>query len=171
MLLVVCDSTPLIYLARLDRFDLLRQLHELVLIPQAVWNEVAVNGARFVDGTEVQVAVTAGWMRVETPVGHLQVSPSEAEDLDPGESEALQLAVERDAMIAIDESHGRDVAKRLGLRVTGTVGILVRARHEGLIPALAPELARLRQTTFRVSEAVIREALARVGETAKPFAS
>lgn len=171
MLLVVCDSTPLIYLARLGRFDLLRQLYELVLIPQAVWHEVAVKGAQFVEGTAVQVAVKAGWMRVETPVGHLQVSPSEAEDLDPGEEEALQLAIERDAMIAIDESHGRDVAKRLGLRITGTVGILVRARHEGVIPALAPELARLRQTTFRVSEAVIREALARVGETAKPFTS
>ena len=171
MLLVVCDSTPLIYLARLGHFDLLRQLHELVLIPQAVWNEVAVRGAQFVEGTAVQVAVKAGWMRVATPVGHLQVSQSEADDLDPGEEEALQLAVERDAMIAIGESHGRDVAKRLGLRVTGTVGILVRARHEGLIQALAPELARLRRTTFRLSEAIVREALASVGETAEPLIS
>lgn len=164
MLLVVCDSTPLIYLTRLGRFDLLRRFYEGVILPPAVWQEVAVEGARLPEGRAVRAAAQAGWLRIERPVRPLAISPSEAADLDPGEVEAIQLALERGALLAIDEIHGREIAMRLGLKLTGTVGILVRARREGVVASLRDELTRLRETTFRLSEAVCREALASVGE-------
>jgi uncharacterized protein len=171
MLLVVCDSTPLIYLTRLGRLDLLGRFHEAVLLPPAVWQEVAVGGAHLPEGQAIQAAAQAGWLRVERPAGQLDITPAEADDLDPGEGEAIQLAMERGALLAIDESHGREIAMRLGLKLTGTVGILVRARREGLVANLRDELTKLRQTTFRLSEAVYREALASVGEaTEEPTA-
>jgi predicted nucleic acid-binding protein len=169
MLLVVCDSTPLIYLTRIGRFELLKQLHEEVLIPQAVWDEVGVAGGDLPEGVAIRAAAAARWLRVERPVGQLAIAPSELDDLDPGETEAIQLAVERGALLAIDESHGREIATRLGLKLTGTVGILMRARHQGLVPDLRAELQRLRQTTFRLSLAVCRDALLSVGESTEGF--
>ena len=85
--------------------------------------------------------------------------------MDPGEKEAIQLAIERSALLAIDESHGRTVARRLGVKMTGTLGLLIRARREGLVPILREELDRLRsQTTFRMSAQLYRDALRAAGE-------
>ncbi len=167
MLLVVCDATPLIYLTRLGRLGLLRQLHEAVLVPPAVGGEVAVRGSALPEGAAAQQAAKEGWLRVESPQGRLTISPTDTEDLDPGETEAIQLAIENDALLAIDEIHGRDVALKLGVKITGTVGLLARARREGLLPSLRAELDRLRtETTFRLSDSVYRDAISSVGEQA-----
>ncbi len=165
MVLVVCDSTPLIYLARLGRFDLLRKLHESVLLPPAVWHEVAVVGSELPEGQQVQLAAKEQWLRVESPRAELQLRGVEVEDLDLGEKQALQLAIEQHALLIIDEALGRAVATRLGLKVTGTVGLLIRARREGLLMSLRTELDRLRsETNFRMSEILYRDALRSVGE-------
>ena len=165
MLLVVCDSSPLIYLARLDRFDLLRQLHEAVLVPPAVWDEVAVQGADLPEGKETKRACAEGWLTVSKPQSHLTISAADAEDLDPGEEEAIQLAIEKNCLLAIDEKHGRYVAAKLGLKVIGTVGLLIRGRREGIISSLRAEPDRLRsETTFRMSESLYRDALLAVAE-------
>jgi predicted nucleic acid-binding protein len=166
MLLVICDATPLIYLARIERFDLLRALHEAVLIPPAVWAEVAVQGGHLAEGKLVRKGAAEGWLRMEQPRLTLTLTAAEAKDLDPGETEAIRLALEHKALLAIDEARGRAVALRLGLRITGTVGLLMRARRQGLIPNLRTDLDRLRsETTFRLSESVYRQALLAVGET------
>jgi predicted nucleic acid-binding protein len=154
MLLVVCDATPLIYLAKIGRFDLLHKLHEQVLVPPAVWQEVAVQGASFPEGSAVNRAVGDGWLRVEKPKGQLAATAKEREDLDPGEEEA------------IDEAHGREVALRLHVKITGTIGLLIRSKIEGFVPSLRAELDRLRaETTFRLSPALYNEALRAVGES------
>jgi hypothetical protein len=165
MLLVVCDATPLIYLAKIGRFDLLHQLHEQVLIPPAVWQEVAVQGASFPEGSAVNRAAADGWLRVEKPKGQLAATAKEREDLDPGEEEAIQLAIERSALLVIDEAHGREVALRLHVKITGTIGLLIRSKMEGFVLSLRAELDRLRaETTFRLSSDVYNEALRAVGE-------
>jgi predicted nucleic acid-binding protein len=85
MLLVVCDATPLIYLAKIGRFDLLHRLHEEVLVPPAVWQEVAVQGASLPEGAAVRQAVEENWLRIEKAKGRLPATAKEREDLDPGE--------------------------------------------------------------------------------------
>ncbi len=52
----------------------------------------------------------------------------------------------------------------LGLRMTGTLGILLMAKEAGLIPAVKPVLDGLRQTEFRMSSQVYREVLVKAGE-------
>ncbi len=168
MLLVVCDATPLIYLAKIGRFDLLHNLHEEVLVPPAVWQEVAVQGASFPEGAAIRQAADDGWLQIEKPKGQLPATAKEREDLDPGEEEAIQLAIERSALLVIDEAHGREVALRLQVRITGTIGLLIRSKIEGLLPSLRVELDRLcAETTFRLSSSVYNEALRAVGESSE----
>jgi hypothetical protein len=166
MLLVVCDATPLIYLAKIEQFALLRNLHEQVLVPPTVWQEVAIQGAPLPEGVAIRKAAADGWLRIESPRGRLAATPQEREDLDAGEEEAIQLAIEQSALLVIDEAHGREVALRLNVRITGTIGLLIRARKEGLVPSLRTELDRLRaKTNFRLSPQLYEEALRAVGES------
>lgn len=102
MLLFVCDATPLISLGRLGRFELLHTFHERVLVPPAVWNEVAGIGKGLPGEYEMKSAVAGGWLVVNGPERSLRADPNDIEDLDPGEAEAIQLATESNAVLAID---------------------------------------------------------------------
>lgn len=82
----------------------------------------------------------------------------------PGESECLLLAKELKAsLLLIDEQKGRKMAKKLGLRITGTVGVLARAAEKKLLPEekLAPSLRKLQKSGFRLSEDLIEQFLER----------
>lgn len=86
-------------------------------------------------------------------------------DLDRGEAEVLALALEKDAdLVIIDERLARLHAGRLGLNLTGTVGILVRAKREGLIPEVRTHLERLVAGGIYLGESLIDHALTLSGE-------
>jgi len=86
--------------------------------------------------------------------------------LDEGEAEAIALALEANAsLLLLDDREARLQAKRLGLRVTGTLGILLRARKLGLIEGLREELNKLRETGFRISKSLEEEILKAAGES------
>jgi predicted nucleic acid-binding protein len=161
---VVADTSPLFYLAKLDRLDLLRVLYHQVHIPPEVWRETLA-------GAQTEPSLTAQFFAAQTD-GWLVLAamPSVSADaelsaLDAGESEAISLALQLRAMLIIDEKRGRAVATHLGLAVTGTLGVLLEAKRLGAIPALKPELIRLRQETgFRFSAELEQHALQLVGE-------
>lgn len=82
-----------------------------------------------------------------------------------GETEAIRLALHlRPDRLLLDDGEGRREAKRLGLRVTGVLGLLVAAKRRGLLPAVRPEVDTLRTSGFRVSEGLYKELLASCGE-------
>ncbi len=163
MLAVVSDSSPFVYLAVLGRFGLLRTIYDRVLIPVAVWEEVAVQGGVRSEAALLRQAHAEGWVRVEQAVGI--ISPA-MKKLDDGEREAILLAKSKGALLIIDEARGRAVAEELGVTCTGTIGVLVEAKLRGLIPSLRPELERLRaQSNFRFSELLFRVALSKAHET------
>lgn len=165
MLAVVCDASPLIYLSRLEQFRLLQRLYDTVLIPPAVWQEVGVAGAGFPEATELKAAVEEGWIRVEGPVGPKSALDPFVSGLGQGEVEAILLARERKAVLITDDALGRSAAERLGMDVTGTIGVLLRAKKHGKIASLRPLLDRLKtQTNFRISTKVLGEALKAAGE-------
>lgn len=159
------DSSTVIHLARIGRLGLLRDRFREVLVPGAVWREVVEEGAGRPASVEVARAWQDGWVR--------QVAPKNADlvallmqTLGPGESEVIALATEDRRLTALlDESDARHAAAVYGLKVTGVVGILLRAKREGRIPSLKAELDRLRtEGAFWLRDQVYRAALEAVQE-------
>ena len=82
-----------------------------------------------------------------------------------GEPEAIHLAVHlRPDSLLLDDGEGRREAQRLGLRITGVLGLLVAAKRMGLLPAIRPEVDTLRSAGFHVSEGLYRQLLASCDE-------
>jgi predicted nucleic acid-binding protein len=161
---VVVDSSVLITLAAGGQFHLLRELYTTLYLPPEVWNEVTSVAKPY--GThETRQARDAGWLMIRTPAS-LAAVHALAFNLQPGETEALALAVELGhALLLVDDAQGRRAARALGIDYTGTLGVLLRAKGEGKLTALSPVLALMRQrTTFWLSEEVQRAALVQAGE-------
>lgn len=160
---VVSNASPLINLARIERFDLLKQFYGHVIIPTAVYDEVVIYGQERDGSRDVRNAV---WITRSTPTDDLAVSALAAQ-LDRGEASAIILARELNAeLLLIDEIRGRRVAEKLGVKITGTLGILARAKREGLIPNLRDELAELQSRGTWIHPKLSRDILELVGEIA-----
>ena len=85
--------------------------------------------------------------------------------LDQGEAEVITLALEQNAdLVLIDELTGRKVAQSLRLQVVGSVGILIRAKQIGLIPAVRPILEEMIQRGIRYSQRFVDSILREIGE-------
>ena len=79
--------------------------------------------------------------------------------VDPGEAEAIALAFEKGVRIILDDRKAREAAQRLNIPVTGTVGILLKAKQAGLIESIRPSLDALEANHFRIGKALREEAL------------
>lgn len=157
---VVVDTTPIIALALIGKLGLLQHLYGEVVVPAAVYDEVLAGGASGAGRAEFQEAV---WLRV--------ISLQDARradllaDLGRGEAEVIALAQEIDAdLVVIDERLARRHARRLGLTLTGTLGVLLKAKERGLIPRITPLVEQFRQGGIHLSDAVITETLRLAGE-------
>ena len=161
-MIVVSNASPLVGLASIRQLDLLRQLYSEVHIPEAVWQEVVVDGAGQPGSTEVE---NAKWIK-KRQVANTQLVHSLLQYLDGGESEAIALAIELKAeLLIIDERLGRDTARHFGLNFTGLIGLLVDAKHKGLIGEVRRYLDELRNVFgFRISESLYRRVLTDEGE-------
>jgi predicted nucleic acid-binding protein len=154
MAVVVSDSSPLICLAAIRCFELLRLLYGGVLIPEAVWQEIT-RAPAFAAAASLQVAADArgaGWLQVATAVNRPLVTQLET-TLDPGEAEAIALAVERaSTLLLIDERDGRQVARTLGVPLTGHVGCsLARQSPRSYARNQAPFEGTDRTTSFSLT--------------------
>lgn len=162
MIVVVSDTSPITSLAAIAQLDLLHQLYQRVIIPQAVYDEM-VNLANAVPGAiEVQ---TLPWIETRQASNRTLVIELQ-EELDAGESEAIALALEIQAdRLLIDENPGRAAASRLGLKFTGVLGILLLAKRRGLISLVKPVMDDLIvRASFRVSNEVYAAVLQAASE-------
>lgn len=158
---VVVDTTPIVALAGIDRLDLFRSLYSVVLVPPAVWHELESGGRR--PGGLADLG-SAPWIEIAAPAGAASLTLSS--DLGRGEAEVIALASQLDArLVVIDDRLGRRHALRLGLAVTGTVGILVRATELGYVDQLLPLLDRLRENGLYLSDRLVSWARERAGES------
>ena len=161
MSLWVIDSSPLIFLAKLNRLDILRKEVEEILIPPAVLEEIS--GQEDEASRQINEGLRT-WMEVQ-PVRNIRLLAVLKRELGDGESEAIALALETDAArIVLDDLDARRLAHRLGLRVVGTLGLLLAARLRGEIPSLRAEIERLRHGGFRAAPALVAEILRSAGE-------
>lgn len=163
-MIVISDTSAITNLAAIQHLHLLPQLYNQVTIPEAVYRELADIDPPVPGTLEVQAAP---WVEVRKIVNRNAVERLQREvRLDPGESEAIALALELSAdLLLIDERRGRAEADRLGLRITGLLGILVEAKHQNLIVAVKPLLdATIATSEFRVSSALYNQILEMVDE-------
>ena len=161
-MIVVSNTTPLIGLAVIERFDLLRQMFGTITIAPAVWDE-AVTAGREAGGAKAEV-LGATWIRKAGVIDRLAVEVL-LDDMDLGEAETIVLARELGAdWVLMDEKKGRRKVTQLGLNKIGTAGILLKAKEIGLLPALRPELTRLRELGFSISQAVYESVLRQAQE-------
>jgi predicted nucleic acid-binding protein len=164
---VISDASPLICLSALRQLELLHLLYSEVLVPNAVWQEVTHAPAfATVDVPQtVSQAKTAGWLRVVSASNRPLVTQLET-TLDAGEAEAIALAVERKpCLLLIDERDGRQIARALGVHLTGVLGILLRAKTSGHIPAIKPLLTKLvEHHNFRLHPELVQKVLKESGE-------
>jgi predicted nucleic acid-binding protein len=144
MQLIVADTTPLNYLVLIDAVEILPKLYGRVLVPPAVQAELAHRSAP--DLVRAWITRSPSWLEVvsaERPIGE------NLWHLDAGEREAIFLACEfHEGLLLMDERDGVSVARRLALRVVGTLSVLDLAAIRGLVD-LRVMFDRLRTTTFR----------------------
>lgn len=161
-MIVVSNTTPLIGLASIQRFDLLRQIFGELIIAQAVYDEAVATG-REIGGAKREV-LAADWIQTVHVKDRLAVEVL-LDELDLGEAETIVLARELAAdWVLMDEKKGRRKLTQLGLQKIGTVGILPKAKQVGLITELRPELDLLRERGFGVSQGVIDAVLRQANE-------
>jgi predicted nucleic acid-binding protein len=160
--IIVSDTSPIRALAHLSLLAVLRDLFETVIVPPAVDHELLHPPAGII-AVDVR---TLDFVSLRAPRDLDRVHEL-LETLDPGECEALALAVEVGALaILIDESAGRAMAKKLGLLPIGVLGTLVRAKQRGLIDTVAPLISRLEiELGFFISGSLKVQVLKSAGET------
>jgi predicted nucleic acid-binding protein len=147
---VISNTTPLNYLALINLQDILPALFGHVLIPEAVWHELSSSTAP--QPVKDWLDTKPSWL---DPRVVSQISPDLLQ-LDPGEREAIALAQSLDAsLVLLDERRGRRMARGLGLKVSGTLGVLDLAARRGLVD-LADAFSRLERTTFRATPRLLR---------------
>ena len=136
-MIVVSDTSPIINLAAVGQLQLLRQLYGRIIIPPAVHREIVIVGAGQPGAVQVK---SFDWIETR-PVSDLALAASLQLKVDEGEAQAIALAAALNAdLLLLDERKGRVAASRLGLRFVGLLGVLVEAKHQGLVSAIKPIL-------------------------------
>lgn len=154
---LVLNTGPLITLARIDSLEVVGRLPYEFMSPSEVQAELDEGHAAGYP------RIAPAWLRIES----LQagVSPASLAGLDRGEAAVIQLALERQVpVVGIDEWKGRRAAQASGLSVTGTLGLLGRAKKLGFISALRPLLERAAREGIRYHATLVEAVLKAVGE-------
>ena len=163
-MIVVSDTSAITNLAAIQSLQLLPQLYNSVTIPAAVYRELVEIDPPVPGTLEV---MADPWLVVRQVENQSMVDRLHEEvRLDPGESEAIALVLELKAdLLLIDERRGRAEADRLGIKITGLLGILVEAKQKRLITAVKPFMDALISTShFRVSSRLYAQILQMVDE-------
>ena len=161
-MIVVSNTSPIINLAVVGQLQLLRQLYGQILIPQAVHHEIVVVGLGQPGAAQVK---SSDWIEMHLVSNRVLVASLQLK-VDEGEAEAIALAAELKAdLVLLDERKGRVAASHLGLRFIGLLGILVEAKHKGLVSATKPILDELiEKAGFWVAQDLYDRVLQSAGE-------
>ena len=156
---IVSNTTPLISLLKIDQLALLQKIYRNIIIPSAVFAEVEQGKTKpyYTDLSKLD------WISIQEI--REQKAMSYFYDLDAGEAAVIILATELKAdLVIIDEILGRRFAKHAGHQVTGTLGILMKAKELGLIDKVGPLLDEMQQKGIWMSKQLKEKILKRAKE-------
>lgn len=142
---VIADTSCLIALSKIEAFELLKELYKEVYITEEIALEFGEN--------------LPEWIRIEN-VKNKKYQQLLDLYLDLGEASAIALALEKvDVLLILDDLKGRKEAEKLGFKITGTLGILFKAKKVGIIPELKSHIEKLKVVGFRLSPKIEEEIL------------
>ncbi len=157
-MIVFSNTTPFISLCSVDLLHLMPAVFNNVVVAPSVVAECREGGKIFVPDL-----LTLPWLGVQEIETQKQL-PALFE-LDRGERDTLLLAVHHvDSLVLMDEKLGRNIAEYLGIQVTGTLGILAKAKAQNLIPSFVQVASNMRAQGIYFSEGLVRRIAARLGE-------
>jgi predicted nucleic acid-binding protein len=161
--LIISNTTPLINFAEIGRIDVLEALFGDITIPPAVVEELTSKADLFPDAAQVP---SLPKIKLRAPEDRLLVQGL-ASHVHRGEAECLALAMEHPgALLLLDDLCARELAASNKLLFTGTLGCLIQAKAEGIIPVIKPLLQDLRtKSRFWISDALECEVLRSVNES------
>ncbi|MFN6486217.1 MULTISPECIES: DUF3368 domain-containing protein [unclassified Nostoc] len=153
-MIIVSNTSPINYLILIGQINLLPELFQQIIIPQAVYTELSDKLAPL--PVQAWIAAPPSWLKIQTVSQSTDVM---ANLLDPGESEAILLAQELNAdLLILDDMKARRIAKDRGLVITGILGILDQATTMKLIN-LPVTIQSLKNTSFWASDSLFQKLL------------
>jgi uncharacterized protein len=161
-MIVVSDTSPITNLALIGQLMLLQQLYGIIVIPQAVAEEIAAIIPRLSNTPDI---LHFDWIQIRQVTDKTLVASLQLE-LDAGEAQAIALAIELKAeLLLLDERRGRAIAARLNLNIVGLLGALIEAKHRGLLATVKPLLDDLiAKAGFWISNELYNRVLQAAGE-------
>lgn len=157
---VIINSSPLISLAILNKLHLLNDLFDQVFIAKSVFNEVTVIEKPFSE--RLKSFSTDLIIKAENRIAVNILS----KEIDPGEAETIIIALEKKLpCIILDDYKARKYAQLNGLKVIGTIGVLIKAKQIGKVTNVKSELDVLIKNKIRISESLYNKALVLSNET------
>ena len=158
---VVANTTPLIALSHVGELELLKRLYEEIIIPEAVYKELSVKTESV---CKKAVDSSLDWIRVEKIENQMAKAMYKTQ-LHEGEAEVMILSKEIGAdVVIIDDANAKKHAKYLGLPVTGTLGVLIKAKQKGYVDELKPILYQMVQNGIYISPKLIEMCLEQAEE-------
>jgi predicted nucleic acid-binding protein len=147
---IISDTSCLIVLSNIGELELLHKTYnQITTTPEVV---------------EEYEEELPDWVEIVPAKDKNRQHQLEAQ-LGKGEASAITLALEiKDSTIILDDAKARQIAEKLGLDITGTLGIIVKAKLQGTIKSIHPYLIKLKQTNFRMTEQLEKRALEDAGE-------
>jgi len=158
---IVINTGPLLALiAGMENLDILDSLYEQVVVPFEVCEEILSGGSA---SFGIREFIAADFLvKINHPT---KIYPHLQNSLDSGESSVIQTALDNKIQtVCIDETVGRRVARLNGLKLTGSLGIMIRAKREGYPLILRDAVERMRTQGIWLSDRLVSFALQQAGE-------
>jgi len=157
---IITNTTPLLAVsAATGSLEILRGLYERVIVPFEVEQEIMAGGASLFG---IPAFEQAHWL--ERRAQPVRIHPWLTNTLDRGEASVIQTALnENIALVCIDETVGRRIARLNGLTLTGSIGILLKAHQRGDPISIPDAIARMRRQGIWLSDRLVKQALALAG--------
>lgn len=156
---VVSNSSPLIHLAKIREIEILKVFYQRILIPESVYHECVTEGKNREDALLIR---QADWIEVRS-VRDERLVRALQQEIDRGEAKTIVLALEVGAdLVLLDDYEARQKARLYNLRITGTLGVPLRAKHQGKLASLKGAMEKLKEAGFRIGgdleQKILREA-------------
>lgn len=158
---IICDTSVWLYLGRIGQVELLPQLYEKVYTTEMVCRELDIGRLTRFNTIDPR---TFSWIQFVQPTQQ-EVASLPANRLGPGEQSVVAYAQTHNlSVVGLDDRQARVLAQQLGLRVIGSVGILLKAKEAGLLLSIRPLLEQMQQEGFYISDVLFTYALQKAKE-------